>query len=87
MAGQLIESMSVKWEPEMYHDDYHEALKKLIDEKVEHGEKNLPAPKHGGKPANVIDLVSVLQQSIRESQGKARFKTAPRTTGKRRQAA
>ena len=77
MAGQLIESMSVKWHPEMYHDDYHEALKKLIDEKVRHGDKNLPAPRQPRKAGNVIDLVSVLQQSIRETQKKSAPAKAP----------
>jgi DNA end-binding protein Ku len=77
MASQLIDSMSVTWEPDRYHDDYHEALKKLIDEKVRHGEKNLPPPKHARKPSNVIDLVSVLQQSIRETQNKSRLPKRP----------
>lgn len=36
MAKQLIESMTTDWEPELYDDDYHRALEKLINEKVEH---------------------------------------------------
>lgn len=70
MAGQLIESMTAEWNPGAYHDDYHEKLEKLIDERARHGAEQLPAAKKGRKPANVIDLVSVLQQSIRETQGK-----------------
>ena len=34
-AKQLIESMTQKWKPEQYDDDYHEALEKLIEEKIE----------------------------------------------------
>src|ERR1700748_128369 len=33
MAKQLIESMSSKWEPSQYSDEYHEALEKMIEKK------------------------------------------------------
>lgn len=72
MAGQLIQSMATKWDPEQYHDDYHESLKKMIEEKIQHGGERLPAQKKPRKPANVIDLVSVLQQSIKETQKKSK---------------
>ena len=77
MATQLIKSMTTAWRPEMYHDDYHDALEKLIEKKVEHGGEKLPAPKKSKRPTNVIDLVSVLQQSIKETQ-KAKVKTPGR---------
>jgi len=71
MAKQLIASMSAKWQPEQYHDDFHKALEKIVEEKVAHGGK-MPAASHKkAKPSNVIDLVSVLQQSIKETQGKS----------------
>jgi DNA end-binding protein Ku len=72
MAKKLIESMSVKWDPDMYHDDYREALEAFIEKKIEHGEKGLPAPKKVKRPTNVIDLVSVLQQSIKATQNRPR---------------
>jgi DNA end-binding protein Ku len=68
MAGNLIESMSSEWKPEMYHDDYHEALEKLVEDKLKHRGKDLPAPRKTKKPSNVIDLVSVLQDSIAATQ-------------------
>ncbi len=71
MALQLIDSMTEAWKPELYSDDYRDALQKVIDEKVASGGKKLPAEKARSKrPSNVIDLVSVLQQSIEESSGK-----------------
>jgi DNA end-binding protein Ku len=72
MATQLIESMTTKWDPEQYHDDYRESLQKMLDEKLRHGSERAPAQKKGRKLANVIDLVSVLQQSIKETQKKSR---------------
>jgi DNA end-binding protein Ku len=72
MATQLIDSMTTRWDPEQYHDDYHESLQKMIEEKIRHGAERAPAQKKARKPANVIDLVSVLQQSIKETQKKTR---------------
>jgi DNA end-binding protein Ku len=70
MATKLVESMTAKWNPDRYHDDYHETLEKLIEEKVQHGGEKLPPHKKARKPTNVIDLVSVLQKSIEETKGK-----------------
>ncbi|MGH7940888.1 MAG: Ku protein [Limisphaerales bacterium] len=72
MASQLIESMTTAWRPDQYHDDYHESLKKMIEEKLRHGGQKPPAAKKPRKPTNVIDLVSVLQRSIKETRKQAR---------------
>ena len=72
MAKQLVESMSTKWEPEAYKDDYREALEKMIAEKIEHGGREVSAPARKRQATKTIDLVSVLQRSLRESQGKVR---------------
>ncbi len=67
MAKQLIESMTTDWEPEQYNDEYHVALEKLIEEKIEHPDKEAPAPAKKRQATNVIDLVSVLQESLQQS--------------------
>jgi DNA end-binding protein Ku len=65
MAKSLIDSMSSKWNPEKYKDDYREALMEVIEEKVEAGGKEIEEkPKKAPKPTKVIDLVSVLQKSL-----------------------
>jgi DNA end-binding protein Ku len=75
MAKSLIGSMSSKWNPEKYHDDYREALMEVIEEKVEHGGKEIEEkPRKAPKPTKVIDLVSVLQRSLEQS-GNSRKKT------------
>jgi len=69
MAKALVESMTDRWDPDKYTDDYRSALLKLIHEKIEHGGK-LP-PGGGPKPkapTKVIDLVSVLQESLHRTQ-------------------
>ncbi|MEP6663980.1 MAG: Ku protein, partial [Verrucomicrobiota bacterium] len=67
MAKQLIDAMSTDWKPELYKDDYRETLEKIVEEKIEHGDEKPAAVKKKKKPKNVIDLVSVLQQSIKET--------------------
>jgi DNA end-binding protein Ku len=70
MAKSLIDSMSSKWNPSKYRDDYREALMEVIEEKVEAGGKEIEEkPKKAPKPTKVIDLVSVLQKSLEQTGG------------------
>jgi DNA end-binding protein Ku len=82
MAKALIESMTSEWEPTKYKDQYKAALMELIEEKAR---KRPPS----GKPvaprvaSNVVDLVTVLQQSLEkvgtrktESKGPNRLRSA-----------
>ena len=87
MAKQLVESMTGKWEPAKYKDDYKEALMEVIEEKVAAGGKDVAKPKKtkGVKATNVIDLVAVLQKSIQEH-GNSRSKKAPAKKARRKAA-
>ena len=79
MAKALIDSMSSKWNPEKYHDDYREALMEVIEEKVEAGGKEIAEkPKKAPKPTKVIDLVSVLQKSLDQT-GRAKKKSTKKS--------
>lgn len=79
MAKSLIDSMSSKWNPEKYKDDYREALMEVIEEKVEAGGKEIEEkPKKAPKLTKVIDLVSVLQKSL-EQTGRAKKKPLKKT--------
>jgi DNA end-binding protein Ku len=78
MATDLIEKMSDKWEPGKYIDDYREALLEVIHEKVESGGKEAPVRGAPKKATNVVDLVSVLQESLAH---------AGRSSGTKRKAA
>jgi DNA end-binding protein Ku len=91
MAQDLITSMSSPWRPESYHDDYHEALEKVVEDKLKHGSREKPATPKKKAASNVIDLVSVLQESIKatESKPKATKKTAakkPKTRARKKAA-
>ena len=60
MAGTLIDEMIIKFKPEGYKDDYVQALKKLINAKLEG--KEIPVPEV--TPKETPDLVAALQKSI-----------------------
>jgi DNA end-binding protein Ku len=82
MATQLIDSMSSKWSPEKYRDEYREGLMEVIEEKVEAGGKEIEEkPKKAPKPTKVIDLVEVLQKSLEQS-GTAKKKATATRAGK-----
>ncbi|MCI0534173.1 MAG: Ku protein, partial [Verrucomicrobiales bacterium] len=68
-----------------YEDDYRTALLKLIQEKVEHGGKTpAGAPSQPTRPANVIDLASVLRESLdRVGHDGAKRKAKPAKTKRR----
>src|SRR5947207_8501870 len=76
MAEALLKSMTSKWDPEKYKDDYRDALMEVIEEKVQAGGKEIEEkPRKAPKPTKVIDLVSVLQKSLKETGGKKKATT------------
>lgn len=86
MATALVTSMSAKWDPTKYRDDYREALMNVIEEKVEAGGKEVEEKprKAAAKPTKVIDLVAVLQESLNNTQrSKKRGKAAAKHTANR----
>jgi DNA end-binding protein Ku len=87
MAATLVKQMTEDWDPKRYTDDYRSALMKLIDKKVKAGGKELPAAGHEPKRAtNVIDLASVLQQSLAEASGSKPKKGKAKPKSRRRAA-
>src|SRR6201997_4698645 len=68
VAHQLIEALADTWDPEKYHDEFQENLKKLIQAKLEGGAvAEVEKPK---KLAPVVDLMSALKQSLAQMEGK-----------------
>jgi DNA end-binding protein Ku len=76
MAKALVDSMTSKWQPDKYTDDYKQALEKMIDEKIQHGDQVAPKTAARPKTTNVIDLVAVLQKSLEQSGGGKKSKPA-----------
>src|SRR5207248_868226 len=88
MATALIDSMSAKWNPEKYKDDYREALMHVIEEKVEAGGKEIEEkPRKAAKPTKVIDLVKVLQKSLEQTGAKKKSARAGKHPQRHKKAA
>ena len=74
MAEQLIGAMTAEFDPAAYHDDYREALLKLIEDKVagqETVEPVVPQP-----ATTIVDLMAALEASVKAAV-EARGQTAP----------
>ncbi len=81
MAKALVESMTAKWSPDKYKDDYRDALLDVIEEKVEAGGEEIEEkPKAKKQSSKVIDLVAVLQQSLQKAEGGKKKKSASKRT-------
>jgi DNA end-binding protein Ku len=63
MAKQLVESLSAKWEPEKYTDEYTVNLKRVIQAKLK-GKKPRLQERDTAQKADVIDLMSRLRASL-----------------------
>lgn len=82
MAESLIDSMSGHWAPEKYKDEYKEALTDLIEQKIASGGQELPKSRRAARPTNVVDLVSVLQESLAQIK-KGAPKSAPKSKARK----
>jgi DNA end-binding protein Ku len=72
MAGQVVESMTDDFKPELYHDDYQEQLRELVQAKLEGGEafsvEEQPAELDEGTE-DVSDLLAKLEASVKARKG------------------
>jgi DNA end-binding protein Ku len=63
MAQQLIESLSTKFDPTAYRDEYRDQVVEMIERKAE-GEEIVTQPVEGEGPAPVVDLMAALEASL-----------------------
>jgi DNA end-binding protein Ku len=67
MAKLLINSMDKAFEPELYHDEYQERLRGVIEQKIAGKEIVAAAPE---EKTNVIDLMEALKASLEQQKVK-----------------
>ncbi len=76
MAMKLVEEMTGDWNPEDYHDTYHEDLLKLIDKRIKAGETEVisttEAEETEEEPTRgeVVDLMALLKRSVQDKSRK-----------------
>src|SRR5215471_11350958 len=66
LANMLINSMSDKFDPVKYRDDYYDKVLEIVQMKVAGVSPQAPAVKGPG-PAKVVDLMEILKQSLNET--------------------
>ncbi len=68
MAKQLVGELTVKWKADAYHDNFAEAIRKLIAAKVAAGKTHevtpIEQPLDASAPSNVVDLTALLKNSL-----------------------
>lgn len=68
LAIQLVDHMTVAWDPMAYQDDYRKTLMDYIEGKVRKGEGAVSVTAVGGESGdgdeNVVDLLDYLQRSV-----------------------
>ncbi|MEA3209672.1 MAG: end-binding protein Ku [Chthoniobacter sp.] len=69
MAKALIDAMTTEWEPTKYKDQYQNAVMEMIEEKAQQRSSSAK-PAAARAPSNVVDLVAVLQESLRKTESK-----------------
>jgi DNA end-binding protein Ku len=86
MAKQLIESLSQPWNPEIFRDEYREALLDIVEKKLA-GEP-IEAPEEA-PPARVVDLMAALKASVEAAKARtpAEKPAAPRKAAAKKTAA
>jgi len=69
LANTLIDSMTDKFDPSKYKDEYYEKVMEVVQNKVEGVAPTGPveSPKQPGK---VVDLMEILKQSLKETKKK-----------------
>lgn len=82
LAAQLMDTLSAKFDPEKFHDEYQENIAQLIEEKQK-GEK-VHVVKHE-RPRAAVNILDALQKSLAENKGAA--KPAARAKSRARKAA
>ena len=70
LADMLIDSMSDKFDPKRYKDEYYEKVLEVIRAKVEGVSPKLPTGRPKA-PTGVVDLMEILKESLKETQKKS----------------
>jgi DNA end-binding protein Ku len=66
MATHLIESLTTKFDPQKYHDEYVKRVLEMIERKAE-GQEVVTQPPIEEKPGRVVNLMAALEESLAEA--------------------
>jgi DNA end-binding protein Ku len=83
LAKGLVQSLSAKWAPEKYTDDYRDNLMRIIRGKMKGRKVRLEAPEEP-RQAEVVDLMERLRKSLEERPRSGEGPGAKKATGARK---
>lgn len=86
MARELVESMSAKWTPRDYHDEFRAKLSKVIERRLHRKNARIEAPREQPveEPGRVVDFMAVLKRSLEQKAHGAAKARPHRTSGRSR---
>jgi DNA end-binding protein Ku len=76
LANTLIDSMTDKFEPSKYKDEYYEKVMEVVQNKVQGVTPTAPTAVPKG-PGKVVDLMEILKQSLKEAKKKPEVMSEP----------
>jgi Ku protein, prokaryotic len=83
MAEQLIASMTSEWDPSQYHDEFRMRLSDIIKKRIKSSGATTrfeePEP-HEDAATNVVDFMSLLQESLKSNKRTPAKQTAAKAT-------
>ncbi len=76
VAQDLVDGMTVKWQPKIYKDTYQDELSKYILRKIKSGDTEVSETNENERPTNtnLVDLMPLLKKSL-ETNLKAKTRT------------
>jgi DNA end-binding protein Ku len=79
IAKQLIQSMTAKWKPEKFVDDYQATLHKWVEEEATRKPHKAAMKTRAKAQSNVVDFVELLKKSINSKSGAKKSASAKNT--------
>jgi DNA end-binding protein Ku len=64
MAASLVESMAADFDPTQFTDEYRDAMRAMIDDKLAGGDGVVAAPEEEDSSGEVLDLMAALEASV-----------------------
>lgn len=85
LAGQLIEGMTDEWQPDKFHDEYRDAIMKMIEKKIESGQTEAVGveEKREAEAPKTVNFMDALKKSVEQSP-KKKLPAKARSTTRRK---
>lgn len=84
MAHKLVDELTVEWDHTRYADDYEAALLARIEEKAKKGAAKPARRPAAAGGAEVVDLMSLLEKSVEQADGRREAGGGAKGRGRRR---